>query len=278
MEGDFKMTTPGNHPLVDLRILIKGAGEMATGVAHTLWQAHLQIWMTEIPNPLAVRRGVSFCEAIYEGQKRVEGVVAKYVPSTDEIHRTWKEGMIPLLIDPEAKSRKILKPHVLVDAIVAKKNLGTKMTDAPLVIGLGPGFTAGRDVHVVIETQRGHDLGRLIFDGEAEPNTGTPGEILGFSEERVLRAPTAGVFRAYKKIGDQVKEGEVVATVGDFPVKARIDGVLRGIVRDGTRVTEMMKAGDIDPRGKRAYCSSISDKARAIAGSVLKAILIHFNG
>jgi len=182
-----------------------------------------------------------------------------------------------LLIDPEAKSRDILKPHVLVDAIVAKKNLGTRITDAPLVIGLGPGFTAGRDVHVVIETQRGHDLGRLILDGEAQPNTGIPGEISGFSEERVLRAPAEGVFRPHKKIGERVKEGEVVATVGDFPMKARIGGVLRGILRDGTRVREMMKAGDIDPRGKRGNCYSISDKTRTIAGSVLKAILMHFN-
>jgi len=251
---------------------------MATGVAHTLWQAHLKVWMTEISHPLAVRREVSFCEAIYEGQKQhVEGVVAKYVQTADEIHHTWKEGMIPLLIDPEAKSRDILKPHVLVDAIVAKKNLGTRITDAPLVIGLGPGFTAGRDVHVVIETQRGHDLGRLILDGEAQPNTGIPGEISGFSEERVLRAPAEGVFRPHKKIGERVKEGEVVATVGDFPMKARIGGVLRGILRDGTRVREMMKAGDIDPRGKRGNCYSISDKTRTIAGSVLKAILMHFN-
>ncbi len=203
--------------------------------------------------------------------------MAKYAQTADEIHHTWNEGVIPLLIDPEAKSMDVLKPHVLVDAIVAKKNLGTRITDAPLVIGLGPGFTAGRNVHVVIETQRGHDLGRLIFDGEAEPNTGIPGEISGFSEERVLRAPTEGVFRPHKKIGEQVKEGEVVATVEDFPVKAGIDGVLRGILRDGTRVREMMKAGDIDPRHKRAPCYSISDKARTVAGGVLKAILIRFN-
>lgn len=271
------MTTTRDHPLKDLLVLVRGAGEMATGVAHTLWQAHLKVWMTEIPHPLAVRREVSFCEAIYEGQKHVEGVVAEYVQTADEIHSTWKKGVIPLLIDPEAKSGDFLKPHVLVDAIVAKRNLGTRIGDAPLVIGLGPGFTAGRDVHVVIETQRGHDLGRLILDGEAEPNTGIPGIISGFSEERVLRAPAEGVFKPHKKIGERVREGEVVATVGDFPVKARIGGVLRGILRDGTRVREMMKAGDIDPRGKRGYCYSISDKARTIAGSVLKAILMHFN-
>ena len=250
---------------------------MATGVAHTLWQAHFRVWMTEIPQPLAVRRGVSFSEAIHEGEKQVEGAVAKYIQTTDEINHTWKEGMIPLLIDPEAKSREILKPHVLVDAIVAKKNLGTRITHAPLVIGLGPGFTAGRDVHVLIETQRGHDLARLIFEGETEPNTGIPGEIRGYSEERVLRTPREGIFKAHKRIGEQVNEGEVVATVGGIPVKPQISGVLRGILRDGTPVKERMKAGDIDPRGKEAYCYSISDKARSIAGAVLKTILMHFN-
>ncbi len=250
---------------------------MATGVANTLWEAHFKVWMTEIPKPLAVRREVSFCEAIFEGKKQVEGVVAKFIQTADELNQTWDEGMVPVLIDPLAKSREVLRPHILVDAILAKKNLGTKITDAPLVIGLGPGFTPGCDVHVVIETQRGHDLGRLIFEREAEPNTGIPGEILGYSEERVLRTPAGGIFRAHKGIGEQVKEGEVVATIGSLPVKARISGVLRGILRDGTRVNEGMKAGDIDPRGKKDSCYSISDKARAIAGGVLKAILMRFN-
>ena len=250
---------------------------MATGVAHTLWQAHFRVWMTEIPQPLAVRREVSFCEAIYEGKKQVEGVVAKYIQTADEINHTWNEGMIPLLIDPEAKSKEVLKPHVLVDAIMAKKNLGTRITHAPLVIGLGPGFTAGRDVHVLIETQRGHDLARLILEGETEPDTGIPGEIRGYSEERVLRTPREGIFKAHKRIGEQVNEGEVVATVGGLPVKPRISGVLRGVLRDGTPVKERMKAGDIDPRAEEVYCYSISDKARSVAGGVLKAILMHFN-
>jgi xanthine dehydrogenase accessory factor len=265
------------HQLRDLQILIRGAGEMATGVAHTLWQTHFRVWMTEIPSPLAVRREVSFCEAIFEGQKEVEGVVAKHIQTADDLNRTWEKGMIPVLIDPEAKSRETLEPHVLVDAILEKKNLGTKITDAPLVIGLGPGFTAGTDVHVVIETNRGHQLARLISHGQAEPNTGTPGEISGYSEERVLRASVEGIFRTHKRIGEQVKDGEVVASVGDLPVKARTSGVLRGILRDGTSVTEGMKAGDIDPRGREASCYSISDKARAIGGSVLRAILMRYN-
>lgn len=266
-----------NHSMKGLVILVRGAGEMASGVAHELWQAHFRVWMTETSAPLAVRREVSFCDAIYEGEKRVEGVMAKSIQTTDEIPRTWEGGIIPLLVDPEAKSREVLKPHVIVDAIMAKKNLGTKITDAPLVIGLGPGFVAGVDVHVVIETNRGHELGRLIWDGQAEPDTGIPGAILGYTEERVLRIPAEGIFVARKSIGDRVKEGEIVATVGSLPVKARISGVLRGILRDGTRVKERMKVGDIDPRGKDAFCYSISDKARAIAGGVLKAILMRFN-
>jgi xanthine dehydrogenase accessory factor len=269
--------TRDDYQLKNIPVLIRGGGEMATGVAHALWQAHFRVWMTEIASPLAVRREVSFCEAVYEGEKRVEGVVAKHIQTPDELHRTWNEGMIPLLIDPQAESRKIVNPHVLVDAIIAKKNLGTRITDAPLVIALGPGFSAGRDVHVVVETQRGHDLGRLIFDGGAEPNTGIPGEISGFSEQRVLRTPTEGVFRVHRRIGDRVKKGEVVATVGNLPLKARIGGVLRGLLRDGTYVRERMKAGDIDPRGQKANCYSISDKARIIAGGVLKAILMRFN-
>ena len=266
-----------DYQIKDLLILVRGAGEMATGVAHTLWHAHFRVWMTEIPQPMAVRREVSFCEAIYEGEKTIEGVVAKHIQTPNEINDTWKEGMIPLLIDPEAKSREVLKPHVLVNAIMAKKNLGTMINDAPLVIGLGPGFTAGRDVHVIIETQRGHDLARLIWEGEAEPNTGIPAGILGYSEERVLRTSVAGIFKGHKKIGEQVNEGEIVATVEGVPVRPRISGVLRGILRDETRVKEGMKAGDIDPRGKESYCYSISDKARSIAGGVVKAIMMRFN-
>lgn len=268
---------PNNPSMKDLLILVRGAGEMASGVAHELWDAHFRVWLTEAPSPLAVRREVSFCDAIYDGEKQVEGVLAKSIQTADEIPRTWEKGMIPLLVDPEAKSREILKPRVVVDGIMAKKNLGTKITDAPLVIGLGPGFVAGVDVHVVIESNRGHDLGRLIWNGQAEPDTGIPGNIRGYTEERVLRTPAKGIFQAQKRIGDRVTEGEVVATVGSLPVKAQISGVLRGILRDGTRVKERMKAGDIDPRGKDIYCYSISDKARTIAGGVLKAILMRFN-
>jgi xanthine dehydrogenase accessory factor len=263
--------------LTDLVVLIRGAGELASGVAHRLYSSHFRLCLTEIDQPQAVRREVSFCEAGYDGAKEVEGVIARLVHSPEKITLAWQEGKIPLLVDPEAEIKNFLKADVLVDAILAKKNLGTSIKDAPLVIGLGPGFTAAKDVHVVIETNRGHNLGRMLLTGEAEPNTGVPGEIAGFAADRVFRAPKAGKFLNVKKIGEFVQAGDVVATVNDEPVKALINGVLRGLLRDGTEVYRGTKAGDIDPRGKKENCYTISDKARAIGGGVLEAIMYHFN-
>jgi len=263
--------------LEKLKVLIKGAGELASGVAYRLSQCHFRVLMTEIPQPRAVRREVAFCEAVYEGEKEVEGVVARLISPPEEIFEMWQAGKLPLLVDPEAKIKDVLKPDVLVDAIVAKKNLGTRITDALLVIGLGIGFEAGKDVHVVIETNRGHNLGRVIHHGEAEANTGVPGEIAGFSKERVFRAPRAGRFSTSKQIGDYVEAGEVVAFVDGVPIKVLISGAIRGLLKDGTEVYKGIKAGDIDPRGVRDYCYTISDKARAIGGGVLEAILSGFN-
>jgi len=247
---------------------------MATGVVHRLVRSGFRVCMTEIPAPLAVRREVAFCEAVFEGRKEVEGLVARRVADTKEILEAWEEGMIPLRVDPECKIREVLKPQVLVDAIMAKRNVGTHRGDAPLVIGLGPGFRAGADVHLVVETNRGHNLGRLIEDGEAQPDTGVPGDIGGYTRERVLRAPGSGRLLGSKKIGDPVKKGEEVARVEGVVVEAGVDGVLRGILRDGLSVHQGMKVGDVDPRGVRAHCFSISDKARAIGGGVLEAILM----
>jgi xanthine dehydrogenase accessory factor len=263
--------------LDDLVVLIRGAGELASGVAHRLYFSHFRLFLTDIEQPQAVRREVSFCEAVYDKEKEVEGVTARLVTSHENITSTWQEGKIPLIVDPEAEIIDFLKPDVVVDAILAKKNLGTGIKDASLVIGLGPGFTAAKDVHVVIETNRGHNLGRMLLTGEAEANTGVPGEIAGYSANRVFRAPGPGKFLNVKRIGDIVQAGNVVATVNDEPVKALIGGVLRGLLRDGTEVYEGMKAGDIDPRGKKENCYSISDKARAIGGGVLEAIMYHFN-
>jgi xanthine dehydrogenase accessory factor len=264
--------------LDELVVLIRGAGEMASGVAHRLHQSHFKICITEIPHPLAVRREVTFSEAIYEGEKEVEGVQAKLISKPEEIESVWKRGDIPILVDPDGKkTRNILKPDVLIDAIMAKKNLGTQINDAPCVIGLGPGFTAGKDVHIVIETNRGHNLGKIILNGTPEPDTGIPGEIGGYTIERLLRTMKKGIFHPQKAIGDRVNKGSVVAVADDFPVIAKISGVVRGLLREGVEVKKGMKVGDIDPRGKRELCFTISDKARAIGGGVLEAILYRFN-
>jgi xanthine dehydrogenase accessory factor len=263
--------------LKDLIILVRGAGEMATGVAHRLTRSGFHACLTEIPQPLAVRRAVSFCEAVFDGQKEVEGLLATRVAGQEEIFRAWEEGKVPVAVDPECAIRQVLHPDVLVDAILAKRNTGILITDAPLVIGLGPGFRAGEDVHMVIETNRGHRLGKVIEEGEAEPDTGIPGEISGYTWERVLKAPASGRFKAKNRIGDRVEKGEVVAEVEGAPVDSKIGGVLRGILRDGLWVQEQMKVGDIDPRGVRENCFTISEKARAIGGGVLEAILMRYN-
>jgi xanthine dehydrogenase accessory factor len=261
-----------------LVILVRGAGEIATGVAHRLVSCHFKVCMTETVNPQAVRREVAFSEAIFDHEKEVEGITAKRIESPHHIFQVWKDGKIPVLIDPEAKVKDFLKPDVVIDATLVKKNVGTKITDAVLVIGLGPGFHAGRDVHLVIETNRGHDLGRILTSGEAEPNTGIPGSIAGYTEERVIRAPTSGSFKALKEIGDGVRANERVGMVGNEAVHSRIAGVLRGLLRDGTEVWKGMKLGDVDPRGNKAHCYTVSDKARTISGGVLQAVLEHFNG
>ena len=262
----------------ELVVLIRGAGEIASGVAHRLQRSHFKVCMIEIPHPLAVRRAVAFSEAIYEGEKEVEDVRAKFISKPEEIESVWKKGDIPILIDPDGKkTRNFSKPDVLVDAIMAKRNLGTQVNDAPLVIGLGPGFAAGKDVHIVVETNRGHDLGKMILKGTAEPDTGIPGEIGGYMMERLLRTMKKGIFHPQKSIGDRVNKGLVVAVVDDFPVIARISGVLRGLLREGAEVRKGMKVGDVDPRSKRESCFTISDKARAIGGGVLEAVLYRFN-
>ena len=259
-------------------IAIKGAGEMASAIAWRLYMANFRkILMLEIANPLAVRREVSFCDAVYDGEKYVEKVKGLRVQNPDEIKVCWEKGEIAVVVDPQWQTLKLLQPMVIVDAVLAKKNLGTNRDEASLVIGLGPGFTAGKDVHLVIETNRGHNLGRIISSGEAEPNTGIPGAIGGFAEKRVLRAPADGLFRSVRNIADHVKKDEIIGSVAGADVRARIDGVLRGLIRPNNQVTEGLKIGDIDPRAEVSYCYSISDKARAIGGSVLEAILRVYN-
>ena len=278
MEMKKNIQNKSKRRIEDLVVLIRGAGEMASGVAHRLHRSHFKICMLEIPHPIAVRREVSFCEAVYDGEKEVEGIRAKLISTQEEISSVWKKEKIPILVDPDGKETlHFLKPDVLIDAIMAKKNLGTQINDAPLVIGLGPGFTAGKDVHVVIETNRGHNLGKVILNGTAESDTGIPGEIGGYAVERVLRTMKKGIFHPHKSIGERVNKGSVVAVVDDFPVIARISGVVRGLLREGIEAKKGMKVGDIDPRGKKEHCFTISDKSRAIGGGVLEAILYWFN-
>jgi xanthine dehydrogenase accessory factor len=263
--------------LRDLIIIVKGGGEMGSGVVHRLVRSGFKVCITEIPEPLAVRREVSFCEAVFTGRQKVEGLIGKRVNHAKEVPRAWEEGVVPVLVDPECSLRNVLKPEVLVDAILAKKSPTSQITDAPLVIGLGPGFCAGAHVHYVIETNRGHFLGRVIAEGEAEPDTGIPGVIGGYTWERVLRAPAGGKIQGKKKIGERVQKGDVIAEVEGKPVIALIDGVLRGILRDGVFVIDKMKVGDIDPRAAVQHCFTISEKARAIGGGVLEAILAKYN-
>jgi xanthine dehydrogenase accessory factor len=251
---------------------------MGSAVAWRLYMAGIRtIFMMETALPLAVRREVSFCEALHEGRKTIEGVQALKAVTMEDIPRIWDLGNIAVVIDEKWGSLKHIRPDVVIDAILAKKNLGTRADDAPLVIGLGPGFTADHDVHFVIETNRGHNLGRIIASGAAEPDTGIPGTIDGAAEARLLRAPAEGEFQALRKIGDHVERGDIVGRVGDAEVAGLIKGVLRGLIRSGTRVAKGLKLGDIDPRGDVAFCYTISDKARAIAGSVLEAILRTYN-
>ena len=313
----------------NLLIICRGAGDLATGIIHRLHRAGHRVIALETDYPAAIRRQVSFCEAVYDGSAAVEGVTARLVPvltdakndtesateiateadvETDTetysgvndtptaniasekwdrsaIEAVLEAGEVPLLIDPKGESIALLKPDVVVDAIIAKKNLGTTINMAPLVIGVGPGFTAGHDVHLVIESMRGHNLARIITDGMAQPNTGVPGNIAGFTSERVIHAPAAGYIHDVRKIGDIVQKGDEIARIYPdkrsydnalseyVPVNATITGIIRGLIREGYYFKKGFKIADIDPReSELTNCFTISDKARSIAGSVLEAV------
>ena len=297
----------------NLLIICRGAGDLATGIIHRLHRAGHRVIALETDYPAAIRRQVSFCEAVYDGSAAVEGVTARQVPAladaetdtetysgendtpaahivsekwdSSAIEAVLEAGEVPLLIDPKGESIALLKPDVVVDAIIAKKNLGTTIDMAPLVIGVGPGFTAGQDVHLVIESMRGHNLARIITDGMAQPNTGVPGNIAGFTSERVIHAPAAGYIHDVRKIGDIVQKGDEIARIYPdkesydnalseyVPVNATITGIIRGLIREGYYFRKGFKIADIDPRESEiTNCFTISDKARSIAGSVLEAV------
>ena len=257
--------------------MIRGAGDLASGIALRLYHSGFDVAMTDLAAPMAIRRTVAFSEAVVHGVTTVEDITARRVETVQQANECCAAGEIPVLVDPEAALCRELKPDVLVDAILAKRNLGTKITDAPVVIGVGPGFTAKVDCHAVVETMRGHTLGRVIYEGSALPNTTIPGLIGGFAGERVLRAPADGVFEGCRKIGEMVRSGDVAGYVAGEPMRCTIDGVLRGLIATGAEVKCGMKCGDVDPRGKIEYCYTVSDKALAVGGGVLEAAL-HLTG
>lgn len=256
-----------------MRVLIRGAGDIATGIALRLHRAHIHVVMTDLPAPTAIRRTVCFSQAIVLGETAVEGVRAVKASDAASAVEIMTRGDIPVLADPDCSCRTVLHPDAVVDAILAKRNLGTTIHDAPVVVGIGPGFTVGEDCHAVVETMRGHTLGRAIYQGSALPNTAIPGLIGGYAGERVLRAPDSGIFRTALDIGAQVKSGDVAGTVNGLPMRCTIDGVLRGLLADGTPVYKGMKSGDVDPRCQPSYCHTASDKALAVGGGVLEALL-----
>lgn len=257
-------------------VVIRGGGDIATGIALRLYRSGMTICICEIPAPTAIRRTVCFSEAVRLGETEVEGITAR-LADVEEVPELLETGIIPVVIDPAGECISALAPDIVVDAILAKRNLGTTIDMAPVVIGVGPGFTAGVDCHAAVETMRGHYLGRVIYEGSPIPNTNIPGLIGGYAGERVLRAPADGIFQGTHSIGDQVQAGEVAGYVDGVPMVCTIDGVLRGLLADGIPVHKGMKSGDIDPRCTVDHCFCASDKALAVGGGVLEAVL-HLSG
>ena len=257
-----------------MKVVIRGGGDLATGVAEVLYQSGFKILILDIEKPSSIRRSVCFSEAIYDGIIQVENIICKKVENENDIEKCWNEKIIPIMVDEKGEIIKKIKPDVVVDSIIAKKNLGTTKEMAPITIALGDGFEAGKDVDIVIETMRGHNLGRIITSGRAMKNTGIPGEIKGVSKDRVIYSLANGIFSSVKKIGDTVQKDEIIGYVGDVEIRGKISGILRGIIREGYEVTENMKIGDIDPRiEEKNNCFTISDKARSLGGAVLRAIM-----
>ncbi len=254
-------------------VVVRGGGDLASGVVHRLIMSGFPVVILEIEKPTVIRRTAAYAEAVFAGTATVEGIIARKVKTVAEALQCLEAGIIPILIDPSGECLPELKPKIVIDAILAKRNLGTHRNMAPIVIGLGPGFCAGEDVDAVIETNRGHNLGRVFLEGSAEPDTGVPGVIGGFDYQRILRAPADGVIHNVRDICTKVKCGDIIAYVDNKPVISSLDGVLRGLITDCLPVKKDLKIGDVDPRCKIEYCYSISDKARAIGGGVLEAIL-----
>ncbi|MBK5240271.1 selenium-dependent molybdenum cofactor biosynthesis protein YqeB [Clostridium sp.] len=259
-------------------VIVRGGGDLASGTIQKLYRSGFRVLVLEVAKPTCIRRSVSYSEAVYEKEVEIEGITAVHVGCLSGIENAWISKKIPVIIDAEGKYILKIKPKVVIDAIIAKKNMGTTKDMADITIALGPGFTAGKDVDIVIETSRGHNLGRLILSGKAKENTGIPGSIMGYSKERVIHSDSAGVMKNIVDIGAIVQRDEVIAYIGEKPVKATMSGLLRGILRHGSTVPVGFKIADIDPReSEKINCYTISDKARSIAGGVLEAVLYLMN-
>ena len=263
-------------------IIVRGAGDIATGVIHKLNRCGFNVLALEVKHPLSIRRKVCFSEAIYDGEVCIDGVTCKFIDNEDDLKKAFLSKKVCVTIDPEGILINKLKPKVVIDAIIAKKNLGTTIDMAPITVGLGPGFRAGYDVKFVIETMRGHNLGRIIFNGYATENTGIPGNINGFSKERVIYSNESGIIKNICDIGDSVCKNQVIAKIengtSSIDVLATMDGVLRGMIRNNSKIEKNLKIADIDPRiTETKNCEAISDKARCIAGGVLEAILMNWS-
>ena len=258
----------------DIKVVVRGGGDLATGVAYRLYRSGFKVIVTELENPLVVRRTVSLAQTIYQDQIEIEDLTGQLADNSEEAIRLIDEGVVPVLIDPTADIIEYWKPTVVVDATMNKKNgAGTELSDAPLVLGLGPGFEAGKDVDAVIETQRGHHLGRVIYKGQALPNTGIPGVVNGVGRKRVIYSPIEGVFNTQRKVGQMIEVGEVIGWINETPIYAKISGCIRGLLKSGVKVNSNVKIGDIDPREDDTFCYTISDKALAMGGGVLEGIL-----
>ena len=252
------------------KIVVRGGGDLATGVVQKFFRAGFPVVILETPAPTAIRRSVALCEAVYDGFAQVEDIACRRVSGTDDLQRCRQDGIVPLLVDPSGESIRTIQPAAVIDAIIAKRNLGTNRGMAQITIALGPGFCAGEDADIVIETMRGHFLGRLIFQGYAMPNTGTPGDIGGKSALRVLHSAVSGTVVHKKQIGDLVECGEVIFTINETEARAPFTGLLRGLIREGMNVPQGMKVADIDPRIDVKW-QTVSDKARCLGGAALEA-------
>ena len=259
-------------------VIVRGGGDLASGTINRLHNMGFKVLVLEIEKPNFIRRKVCYGQAVYEKEFLLEGIVSERADNLDEIKNIWADGRIPVYIDSQMEIVSKIKPIAVIDAIIAKKNLGMRKGIAPITIALGPGFEAGKNVDVVIETQRAHNLGRIIFEGFAAENTGVPGIIKGYGKERVIHAPASGKLKIVHDIGSIVQKDEIIAYIDSVPVYASLTGLIRGMIREGSIVEKGLKISDIDPREEELKnCYTISDKARTISGGVAEALFYLMN-